>query len=257
MQFRPCIDIHNGRVKQIVGGSLQDEGDRACENFIAEKDSAYYARLYKEKGLTGGHVILLNGRDSSFYEATRAETLRALEAYPGGLQAGGGIGADNAAEYIAAGASHVIVTSYVFSEGRINFENLKKLCEAVGRRHLVLDMSCRKKDGKYLVVTDRWQKFTSETVCPGLFESLGEYCDEFLVHGVDVEGKRAGADLELLGILSEVSDIPITYAGGVGSLEDIRAIKEYGRDRINVTVGSSLDIFGGGLHMDDIIEIVK
>ena len=78
MEFRPCIDIHNGKVKQIVGSSLADEGDRAVENFVAGADAAYYAHLYKEAGLRGGHIILLNSRDSAYYEATKAQALQRL-----------------------------------------------------------------------------------------------------------------------------------------------------------------------------------
>lgn len=158
MRFRPCIDIHNGKVKQIIGGSLRDSQDQAEENYVAAQDAAYFARLYKEKGLRGGHVILLNHQDSEYYEATRAQAFAALAAFPGGLQAGGGIRADNAREYLDRGASHVIVTSYVFRDGQIAYENLEKIKREVGREHLVLDLSCRKKDGEYYVVTDRWQR---------------------------------------------------------------------------------------------------
>ena len=159
MEFRPCIDIHNGKVKQIVGGSLQDQGDRAQENFVAEKDAAYYAGLYRDAGIRGGHVILLNGQDSPYYEATKRQALDALGAYPGGLQVGGGITPVNAKDYLDAGASHVIVTSYVFREGRIQFHRLEEMERAVGKKHLVLDVSCRKVGEEYLVVTDRWQIF--------------------------------------------------------------------------------------------------
>lgn len=147
MEFRPCIDIHNGKVKQIVGGSLQDQGDRAKENFVAEQDASFYAEFYKKDCIQGGHVILLNSRDSEYYEKTKEQAMQALKAYPGGLQIGGGICAENVAEFLKAGASHVIVTSYVFKDGQINYENLKKLKHTVGKEHLVLDLSCRKKDG--------------------------------------------------------------------------------------------------------------
>lgn len=257
MQFRPCIDIHNGKVKQIVGSTLKDEGDAAVDNFVSEKEADYYAALYQKKGLKGGHVILLNSSSSEYYEATKNQALKALGAYKGGLQVGGGINPSNAREFIEAGADMVIVTSYVFSEGRIDYEHIKEMVDAVGREHLVLDMSCRKKDGDYYVVTDRWQKFTQEIVSVELLERLSEYCSEFLIHGVDVEGKSSGLDGELLAILSEYDGIPVTYAGGISSMEMLRMLKETGKNKINATIGSSLDIFGGELNMDDVIEICK
>ena len=84
MRFRPCIDIHNGKVKQIVGGSLQDTGNQAAVNFASEQEADYYARLYKEDGLSGGHVILLNPPTSSYYMETKKQACKALCAYPGG-----------------------------------------------------------------------------------------------------------------------------------------------------------------------------
>ena len=133
MKFRPCIDIHNGKVKQIVGGSLKDENNQAKENFVSEVDSIYYANLYKANNIKGGHIILLNSKDSEYFEATKSEALKALMAYKGGLQIGGGVNCDNALEYIKAGASHVIVTSYVFKDGKINYDNLNKIFNAVGK----------------------------------------------------------------------------------------------------------------------------
>ena len=192
MKFRPCIDIHNGKVKQIVGGSLKDSGDQARENFASEYDSTYYANLYKKDGLTGGHIILLNPVSSEYYGATREQALQALRAYPGGMQVGGGITAENAAEYIRAGASHVIVTSYIFRDGEILWKKLNQLTKAVGREHIVIDLSCRKKEDGYYIVTNRWQTFTQMKVCREILEMLSDYCDEFLVHGVDAEGKSSG-----------------------------------------------------------------
>ena len=247
MKFRPCIDIHNGKVKQIVGGSLRDTGDRAEENFVSEQDGAFYASLYKEKGLKGGHIILLNSVDSEYYQATKEQAFLALNAYPGGLQLGGGVNPENAADYLAAGASHVIVTSYVFRDGYISWENLDKMVNAVGREHLVLDLSCRKKGDSYYVVTDRWQKFTEEKVTLELMEKLGGYCDEFLIHAVDVEGKARGVEVSLAKLLGEYEGHPVTYAGGVGSMEDIRILKKATGGRVDVTVGSALDIFGGSI----------
>ena len=182
MEFRPCIDIHNGSVKQIVGGSLKDKADYATENFVSQQDAAFYARLYKDSGIKGGHIILLNPSTSEFYEKTKAQAISALGTYRNGLQVGGGITPDNAQEFIDAGAQAVIVTSYVFKDGKINYDNLKKIYNAVGREHLVLDLSCRKKDGKYYIVTDRWQKFTDEIVNEKMLDNLLEYCTEFLIH---------------------------------------------------------------------------
>lgn len=257
MEFRPCIDIHNGMVKQIVGGSLQDFGNFAEENFVSERDAAFYAECYKQDGLKGGHVIMLNPADSIYYEATKQQALLALCAYPGGLMAGGGICAENAAEFLKAGASHVIVTSYVFSGGRIHYGNLKKLASETGRGHLALDLSCRKRDGDYYIVTDRWQKFTNEKISKELLDHLMEYADEFLVHAVDVEGKAAGIEIDLIRLLGKWGKIPITYAGGVGSLKDLALLEEEGEGRLHVTVGSALDLFGGTMAYRDVIAYCK
>lgn len=255
MEFRPCIDIHNGKVKQIVGGSLSDLGDRAQENFVSEQDAAFYAKLYQKYKLKGGHIILLNAADSPYYEATKAQALAALGAYPAGLQVGGGITAENAAEYLDAGASHVIVTSYVFREGRIDYDRLDRLVQAVGKAHLVLDVSCRCVGEKYLVVTDRWQKLTEEAVDAELLEKLSAYCDEFLVHAVDVEGKARGIEQELVKTIGNYTGNPVTYAGGVHSMEDLLLLKKLGQDRMNVTIGSALDLFGGSMRWEDVLSV--
>jgi phosphoribosylformimino-5-aminoimidazole carboxamide ribotide isomerase len=253
MKFRPCIDIHNGKVKQIVGGSLKDEGNQAQENFVSEQDAAFYASLYKEKGLKGGHIILLNSADSEYFQATKAQAMLALGAYPGGLQIGGGVNPDNAADYLAAGASHVIVTSYVFRDGHISWKNLEKMVDAAGKEHLVLDLSCRKKEDAYYVVTDRWQKFTEEEVTLELMEKLGAYCDEFLIHAVDVEGKAKGIEVSLAKLLGKYEGHPVTYAGGVGSVEDIQLLKQAAGGKVDVTVGSALDLFGGTIPFEKLI----
>ncbi len=246
MRFRPCIDIHNGAVKQIVGGSLKDEGDAALENFVSTKDADYYARMYQRDALIGGHVILLNPVSSDYYEATRRQAYAALSAYPQGMQAGGGITADNAAGFLEAGASHVIVTSYVFRDGKISWENLERLVHAVGKEHVTLDVSCRKKEDGYYVVTDRWQKFTDVRLNDRALNDLAGYCDEFLVHGVDVEGKISGAAEELVRLLAAWDGAAaVTYAGGIGSMEDVRRFAEISQGRLDFTIGSALDIFGG------------
>ncbi len=257
MEFRPCIDIHNGSVKQIVGGSLKDKADYATENFVSQQDAAFYARLYKDSGIKGGHIILLNPSTSEFYEKTKAQAISALGAYRNGLQVGGGITPDNAQEFIDAGAQAVIVTSYVFKDGKINYDNLKKIYNAVGREHLVLDLSCRKKDGKYYIVTDRWQKFTDEIVNEKMLDNLLEYCTEFLIHAVDAEGKANGIEDELVSILGNWGKIPITYAGGVSSFDDLIKIRELGKNKLNVTIGSALDIFGGSMDYNKVIEFCE
>ena len=257
MEFRPCIDIHNGQVKQIVGSSLADKNDSAKENFVAAKDADYYAKLYQEKGIRGGHIILLNPVSSEYYEATRAQALKALRAYPQGLQIGGGINDTNAETYLKEGASHVIVTSFVFRDGRIHMQNLERMRAAVGKERLVLDLSCRMRDGKYYIVTDRWQKYTDEVVDGRTLDMLQDYCDEFLIHAVDVEGKNQGIEEQLVSVLGKWGgDIPVTYAGGVHSYADIHTLKKLGGGKIHVTVGSALDLFGGALELDRIMEMI-
>ncbi len=254
MEFRPCIDIHNGQVKQIVGGSLTDLNNEATENFVATQDAAFFANLYKKAGLKGGHIILLNSKDSEYYEATRAQALAALKEYPGGLQVGGGITTQNAKEYLEAGASHVIVTSFVFHDGKVDFKRLEELAEVVGREHLVLDLSCKKVDGVYRIVTDRWQKLTDEVVSMELMNRLAKYCSEFLIHAVDVEGKSNGIEEELATLLGAWNGLPITYAGGVHSYEDLDLLKRLGRNRLNVTIGSALELFGGTLEWKEVVK---
>ena len=254
MQFRPCIDIHNGKVKQIVGASLKDMGDSATENFVASRPASYYASLYKEKALSGGHVILLNSKDSEYYKATKEAAFDGLGAYMGGMQVGGGIDDSNAAEFLDAGASHVIVTSFVFKDGRLNEDNLRRIQREIGKERLVIDLSCRRKGDDYYVVTDRWQKFTEMTVTSELLSQFSNECAEILIHAVDVEGHAAGIDERIVSMMSEVDTLPVTYAGGVRSLEDVSKIKALGKDRVNFTVGSALKLFGGSLDFDDIVQ---
>lgn len=254
MQFRPCIDIHNGKVKQIVGGSLRDRGDEAQENFISEQDAAFYADFYRKDDLKGGHIVLLNPQTSPYYEQTKQQALRALHAWRGGLQVGGGIRDDNAQEWLDAGASHVIVTSFVFRDGRLDYGNLEKISAAVGKENLVLDVSCRKKEDTYYIVTDRWQKFTDVKLDLAVLTELAGYCDEFLVHAVDVEGKANGIEPELVRLLGQYEGIPVTYAGGVGSFDDLRELSRLGQNRVNVTIGSALDLFGGSLEYRKVVE---
>lgn len=239
MEFRPCIDLHNGQVKQIIGSTL-DHNEKPVENFVSQKSAGYYADLFKKDHLYGGHVIMLG-------KGNEESALQALQAFPGGLQVGGGINPDNALFYLKNGASHVIVTSCVFHDGALDLNNLKKLIKVTGRDRLVLDLSCRKKDGQYFVVTDRWQRFTDFALSKENLWSLQEYCAEFLVHGVDVEGKKLGIDEKLTVLLAECTSIPVTYAGGVTGFSDLEKIEETGKGQIHVTIGSALDIFGGSM----------
>ena len=261
MEFRPCIDIHNGKVKQIVGSSLRDEQDAASENFVSEQDAVFYAKMYQKQKIKGGHIILLNAKDSPYYEETKKQALAALMAYPDGLQVGGGITDANAGEFLNAGASAVIVTSYVFRDGKIDYERLKKMVQAVGKEHLVLDLSCRYRTDAawpgYYIVTDRWQKYTEEQVNEALLEKLSAYCSEFLVHAVDVEGKSKGIEQPLAALLGDWGRIPITYAGGVHNFEDLALLAELGHNRLNVTIGSALDLFGGPMKYEQVISYIN
>ncbi|MCH5268079.1 MAG: phosphoribosylformimino-5-aminoimidazole carboxamide ribotide isomerase [Lachnospiraceae bacterium] len=245
MKFRPCIDIHNGSVKQIIGGSLTDAKNQATDNFVSEYDATYYAEMYRRDGLQGGHIILLNPAGSEYYDADLRQAESALEAFPYGMQIGGGIKLDNAEWFLNKKASHVIVTSFVFREGKIDWERLKSLVNLVGKEHLVLDLSCRYMVDDYYIVTDRWQRMTKERLHREILEKLSEYCDEFLVHAVDVEGKTAGIEKEVIRRLGEFEGCPVTYAGGIHDAEDIRFIAAAGHERVDFTVGSALDLFGG------------
>ena len=244
--FRPCIDLHEGKVKQIVGGSLGDSGLRT--NFVSDRSAAWFAELYRRDGLAGGHIILLGpGNDT--------EARAALAAFPGGLQIGGGVNAQNARGWLEAGASHVIVTSWVFRAGRTDWERLGELVKTVGKNRLVLDLSCRKRGGNYLVVTDRWQKFTEVTITPETLKKLAGSCAEFLVHAVDVEGLCRGIDRELVEKLGQWTPIPTTYAGGANSMSDLEEVTLLGQGKIDLTIGSALDIFGGtGVKYDDVVK---
>lgn len=255
MKFRPCIDIKNGHVVQIVGGTLQSQDGRsdsheneshAVTNFESEKPSRFFAERYKKDGLTGGHVISLG-------PGNQDAVMEALKAFPGGLQVGGGIHPDNAALYLDAGASHVIVTSYVFSNGVVDMSKLNRLIKKVGKERLVLDLSCRSRDGAFWIVTDRWQKFTEVAVTEKSIEDFSAHCDELLVHGVDVEGKMGGVQSELVSLLGRCAPIPVTYAGGVKSFFDLDLVKEIGQNRVDLTIGSALDLFGGNIPYADVV----
>lgn len=280
MRIRPCIDIHNGKVKQIVGGSLRDESGKESvlkesvlkerlsgenplrENFVSQKNADVYAAIYRRAMLPGGHIILLNSvKEKEAYEADLRQAFLALKEYPDGMQAGGGITPETADRFLEAGASHVIVTSYVFRDGELDRDHLDEMVRAVGKKHLVLDLSCRKQEnGSYVVVTDRWQKLTRLVISEGTLDSLAGFCDEFLIHAADVEGKRAGVEedlAELLGGWQKKSRFPVTYAGGVHALEDLSKIAASSGGRMDVTVGSALDLFGGNLKLQELKEMAE
>jgi phosphoribosylformimino-5-aminoimidazole carboxamide ribotide isomerase len=245
--FRPCIDLHEGKVKQIVGGTLGVEPGRLQTNYVSERPAAWYAELYKRDGLKGGHIIMLGAGNET-------EARAALQVYPGGLQIGGGINLNNARAWLEAGASHVIVTSWVFRGGQVDWERLAQLVAAVGKARLVLDLSCRRRGEDYLVVTDRWQKFTDLTISRESLEELAAWCAEFLIHAADVEGLCRGIDEELVSSLGKWSPIPTTYAGGASSLADLEAVTRLGQGKIDLTIGSALDIFGGrGVKYEDVV----
>jgi phosphoribosylformimino-5-aminoimidazole carboxamide ribotide isomerase len=246
--FRPCIDLHEGKVKQIVGGTLESEPGKLRTNFVSQHPASWFAELYKRDGLKGGHVILLG-------PGNETEARGALNAYRGGLQVGGGISAENASDWLDAGASHVIVTSWVFRDGQVDWDRLKALVGRIGKERLVLDLSCRLKGGDYVVVTDRWQRFTEVVIDHQNLDSLSRWCAEFLVHAVDVEGLCRGIDEKLVQTLGESSPIPVTYAGGANSLRDLERVTLLGRHRVDLTIGSALDIFGGtGVRYEDVVS---
>lgn len=248
MRFRPCIDLRQGKVVQIVGGSLDDNHQASTKvNFVSDKSPSEYAHMYRKAGLTGAHVIALGA-------GNEAAAKSALSAWPNGLQMGGGVQPENAAQWLKDGASHVIVTSCVFKDGQLHMGQLKKLVEVVGKDKLVLDLSCRRREGSYRIVTDRWQKFTEWEVSPATLELLADYCAEFLVHGADVEGLRAGMDEALIRILGKYSPRPITYAGGAKSIQDLDRVEELGCGKVDLTIGSALDIFGGDIAFEDVIK---
>lgn len=237
--FRPCIDLRKGRVVQIVGGTLGEDPTAVRTNFVSERPAAWFADLYRRDGLTGGHVIMLGpGNDG--------EARAALAAYRGGLQLGGGVNADNARNWLDAGASQVIVTSWVFRDGNVDWARLAELVKLIGRNRLVLDLSCRIRGGEYFVVTDRWQKFTDVTLSAATLAKFSASCCEFLIHAVDVEGLCRGIDGELVTKIGQWSPIPVTYAGGANSLSDLETVSRLGQGKVHLTIGSALDIFGGG-----------
>ncbi len=246
--FRPCIDLRDGKVTQIVGGTLGGDPAQVRVNHVSELASGWFAELYKRDGLRGGHVIMLG-------PGNEAAAREALRAYPGGLQVGGGIHLDNARDWLAAGASHVILTSWIFRDGQLDAERLQSLVAAIGRERLVLDLSCRRRGDDYVVVTDRWQKFTGLTLSRETLERLAGSCDEFLIHAADLEGLCRGIDPALVEKLGEWTPLPTTYAGGARSLADLEEVSRLGQGRVDLTIGSALDIFGGsGVRYEEAVQ---
>ena len=237
--FRPCIDIHDGRVKQIVGGTLNDE-TIPTTNFVSDESPASYASRYRADGLTGGHVIMLGPGNEAAAKA-------ALTAWPNGLHIGGGITPMNGPDWIACGAEKVIVTSYLFEDDRLDMSRVDAMRAAVGRERLVIDLSCRRTAAGYFVATNRWQTVTQTPVNQETLALIAESCSEFLVHAADVEGKCQGIETELVTLLAIHSPIPCTYAGGAKALDDLARVESLSRGRLDLTFGSALDIFGGTL----------
>jgi phosphoribosylformimino-5-aminoimidazole carboxamide ribotide isomerase len=246
-RFRPCIDLHNGKVKQIVGSSLSQNESELKTNFVSQKPAEWYAALYKKDGLRGGHIIMLGSGNEK-------AALKALKAYPNGMQIGGGINNENASKYIEAGASAVIATSYIFPDGKFSIEKLKAISKEIGEDKLVIDLSCYKNKGRWVVATNKWQTLTNFYITEENLETISEYCSEFLIHAAGVEGKQQGMDLELIEFLGEHSPLPTTYAGGANSLKDFKTCNRLSKGRIDLTIGSALDIFGGTVPYETIKE---
>ncbi|MDB5102376.1 MAG: phosphoribosylformimino-5-aminoimidazole carboxamide ribotide isomerase [Fibrobacteres bacterium] len=248
--FRPCIDLHQGKVKQIVGGTLSDSGEGLRTNFVSEHDAAWFADLYRRDGLKGGHIIMLGSGNGT-------EALSALRAWPGGMQVGGGLDEATFRPYLDAGASHVIVTSWLFPGGSLSLDRLKRISSLTGKERLVVDLSCRRSatgGGKaggaepgWYVATNRWQTVTDVRIEAGLLETLSRFCDEFLIHAADVEGRQQGMDWDLVDLLARISPIPTTYAGGARDLSDLGRLEKESGGRLDLSIGSALDIFGGKL----------
>ena len=246
-KFRPCIDLHQGKVKQIVGGTLRDDGPGPRENFVASAGAGEFAAKFRDAGLTGGHVIKLGpGNDVAAREA--------LAAWPGGMQIGGGIHADNAREWLEAGASQVIVTSWLFEGAEFSEERLRRLVGETGAERLVIDLSCRRTAHGWTVAMDRWQTLTDLDVTPAVLDRLAPSCAEFLIHAADVEGLCRGIDADLVAMLGAWGGCPITYAGGAATMADVEKVQELSGGKVDLTVGSALDLFGGtGIRYDELV----
>ncbi|OJJ64859.1 hypothetical protein ASPSYDRAFT_140277 [Aspergillus sydowii CBS 593.65] len=249
-QFRPCIDLHSGQVKQIVGGTLSNVESDLKTNYVSKLPAGHYASLYQKHNLRGGHVVKLGpGNDDAAKEALRT--------WPGGLQVAGGITDENAQYWIDQGADKVIITSFLFPEGQFSLARLQSVLGALGgdKSKLVLDLSCRRKDNTWFVAMNRWQTITEMEVNQESISLLEPYCSEFLIHAADVEGLQQGVDEELVSRLSEWCSIPVTYAGGARSLQDLERVHVSSKGKVDLTIGSALDIFGGsGVTFNECIQ---
>jgi len=248
-RFRPCIDLHNGQVKQIVGGTLRDDGTPPAENHVSDHGAAWFAAKYRDDDLQGGHMIKLGpGNDEA--------AMSALAAWPGGLQIGGGINAENAIQWLDAGASHVIVTSWLFDEsGQLLQQRLEELVGLIGKERLVLDLSCRRDGSSWYVAMNRWQTRTNVNVDLATLDHLSAFASEFLIHAADVEGLCRGVDLDLVKLLGEWNSLPVTYAGGAATMTDLEQVAEVSRGNVDITIGSALDIFGGsGIEYAELVK---
>lgn len=246
--FRPCIDLHLGHVKQIVGESLRDDGTTPLENFVSEEPASYFADRYQRDRLTGGHIIMLGPGNERAAEA-------ALAAFPQGMQVGGGVTPDSAKSWLKRGAKQVIVTSYLFEGGELQMARVEAMAAAVTPEKLVLDLSCRRNGEGWNVATDRWQTVTSTPVTQATLEQLAPFCSEYLVHAADVEGKCEGIDEDLVKLLGTYSPLPCTYAGGGRCLADLAKVEDLSAGRVDLTFGSALDIFGGtGVRYTDCVH---
>ncbi|KAI1457113.1 Phosphoribosylformimino-5-aminoimidazole carboxamide ribotide isomerase [Annulohypoxylon moriforme] len=250
-RFRPCIDLHAGQVKQIVGGTLDNSTAELKTNYVSKHSAGHFANLYREHELEGAHVIMLG-------PGNEAAATEALAAWPGHLQVGGGINDQNADKWMKLGASKVIITSFLFPEGKFSQVRLDAVLAALGgqKEHLVIDLSCRRRgDDKWFVAMNKWQTITDMEVNQESIKSLEPYCSEFLVHAADNEGLQKGIDERLVQRLAEWCSIPVTYAGGGRNLDDLELVKKLSNGKIDLTIGSALDCFGGtGVKFDDCVE---
>ncbi|KAK4668120.1 Enzyme that catalyzes the fourth step in the histidine pathway [Podospora pseudoanserina] len=250
-RFRPCIDLHSGQVKQIVGGTLDSKTTSLLTNFISPHPPSYFSKLYKENDLHGAHVIMLG-------PGNRTAAIESLAAWPNNLQIGGGINETNAQEWINLGASKVIITSYLFPNGAFSQERLDKVLVALGgdKEKLVIDLSCRRKgEDRWFVAMDKWQTITDMEVCEESIRQLEPYCSEFLIHAADNEGLQRGIDEKLVENLARWCSIPVTYAGGGRNLDDLEMVKKLSNGKVDLTIGSALDCFGGsGVTLQECVE---
>ena len=248
-RFRPCIDLHEGKVKQIVGGSLRDHGAGPTENFVSGRTADWFASIFRDDKLLGGHVIKLGpGNDHA--------AIAALKSWPGGLQIGGGISSVTANAWLDAGASHVIVTSALFDRaGKFQEGELRTMVAKIGKDRLVIDLSCRRSPLGWTVAMDRWQTPTELEVTHATLDRLAPFCAEYLIHAADVEGLCRGIDPDLVDLLGTWGKIPMTYAGGAASMDDLLQVASLSGGTVDITVGSALDLFGGkGLIYRDLVE---